>query len=255
MVITKEICDLLLKANVKNRKFSPIRVSAIARAMKNGSYVACNGQTIVVNKSWTWLLDGQHRLLAMRESGVYGLNITIVEIEDDDAQKAFATIDIAKGSRTVGQVIALEGSIGNAKNVVSLISQFLFCVKRYTSVSADEIKRFYIDHKREIDMVGVGRKMTIGNIRPRSSIQAGVLNAMLIKCDADSVAESYSRVLNNKCETSGERLLLNLIVSSRGRAYRQTEAFFKTTKALLFPNIKVIKIVENEDVSVLKANV
>jgi hypothetical protein len=59
----------LLKKNVRNRPVRRSTVIKYASDMKNGLFEPLNGQTIVVHRDGT-LIDGQHRMSAVVESGV-----------------------------------------------------------------------------------------------------------------------------------------------------------------------------------------
>ncbi len=67
-LITPEIASELLKANTINRRIKESVVGYLAGEMKNGNFVY-NGESIIVSDTGR-LLDGQHRLLAIKYSGV-----------------------------------------------------------------------------------------------------------------------------------------------------------------------------------------
>ena len=65
--ITPELADIFMTGNVLNRERSPARISGFARDMKAGKWKLTH-QGIAVD-SESRLLDGQHRLLAIIQSG------------------------------------------------------------------------------------------------------------------------------------------------------------------------------------------
>lgn len=111
--ITPEVAgDMLANNYENNRRVNPRAVRALVNDMREGRYISQNGQTIIVTKSGK-LIDGQHRLSAIRESGV-ALTF-LVAIVDDDEERAFSTIDCGK-PRTLNQFI--KGT--NKTNVAAL---------------------------------------------------------------------------------------------------------------------------------------
>lgn len=108
--ITPAIARQLLVHNTHNRAAS-IKVSAYALAMRRGEW-DLNGEAIKFSGDGT-LLDGQHRLLAVIESGVT-IQTLVVRGLDSDAQE---TMDTGK-SRSLADVLKLRGE----KNSVSLAS-------------------------------------------------------------------------------------------------------------------------------------
>lgn len=67
-IITPAVAEQMLKANVHNRDVRKRHVSMLAAAMQRGEWVE-NGDSIKFSKDGT-LLDGQHRLMAVVESGI-----------------------------------------------------------------------------------------------------------------------------------------------------------------------------------------
>lgn len=111
--ITPEVAgDMLANNYENNRRINPRAVRAIAADMRDGRFVSQNGQTIIVTKSGK-LIDGQHRLSAIRDSGV---SLTfLVAIVDDDEERVFYSIDCGK-PRALNQFI--KGA--NKTNVAAL---------------------------------------------------------------------------------------------------------------------------------------
>lgn len=100
--ITPSLASKLLKQNSRNRHVSQALVSKYERDMSRGDWTL-NGEPIIVGASGV-LLDGQHRLHAVVESGVT-VEILLVEGVDDSA---FSTID-SGAARTFAHVLGIEG--------------------------------------------------------------------------------------------------------------------------------------------------
>lgn len=250
--MTKQLVDEFLAANTHNRTPSKNRVDALARSMKDGTFMSDNGQTIVINQSKTWLLDGQHRLLAIKQAEYPVFAFDVVFIPDEDAQKYFNTIDIVKGARTAAQVLALEGLIPNAHAVASLCSSFSLFATGKTNVNPAEITSWYTRNKNLIELLHITRTASIGKFRPTSFVLAAVLNAYAISND-EEVFSSFDRVMAGEPTTESEKTLVRFLCENAIHKQRPGDQFYKTTKALLNPSLKILTNKESEDHEPLRA--
>ena len=121
VTITPKMAGELLNANLNNRPKSMRRAKILAEIMRRGEWIF-NGDTIRVSESGV-LLDGQHRLTAIVESGIPQKSILVTGLEDD----SFKTIDTGKG-RTGGDVLAIEG-IANYNVVAAAVYLMLLWIK------------------------------------------------------------------------------------------------------------------------------
>lgn len=101
-MVSPEMAEALLETNPDNRNVSYSRVQTLLAAMRNGKW-QLNGETIIVGESGR-LLDGQHRLYAVRE---YGKPVEMI-IAWDVADKSFETIDTGR-ARTAVDIAKLAG--------------------------------------------------------------------------------------------------------------------------------------------------
>jgi hypothetical protein len=104
--ITPEIARTWLDSNVHNR---PVRETTIRRyveAMKSGHW-ELNGETIKFSEKGV-LLDGQHRLRAIVQSGVAIQSYVIHDLPS----RVFDTIDTG-ANRSIGDLLALQGEQNN----------------------------------------------------------------------------------------------------------------------------------------------
>lgn len=109
--VDPELATEWLEANTSNRRASPATVQRYARDMESGAW-QLNGETIKIGRSGR-LLDGQHRLKAVVESGE---TVAMLVVEGLD-ERVFDTLDIGE-KRQFSQQLAERG------------------VKSYTAVAA-----------------------------------------------------------------------------------------------------------------------
>lgn len=99
--ITPNKAAIILKKNPKNRDIDGDHVTFLAKQMTAGEWED-NGQTIVISLTDN-LVDGQHRLMAIVESGVTQMLLVVRGVED----KVIHSIDTGK-SRSLNDVFKLE---------------------------------------------------------------------------------------------------------------------------------------------------
>jgi len=108
---------MFLEGNLNNRKIDKRTVAKYSREMREGRWET-NGSSISIfddGKS-ICLLNGQHRLLAVVETGV---TITVVIVEED-SPKVFGTLDVGKNRQTA-QILNLAGVLNS--NTVQAIAR------------------------------------------------------------------------------------------------------------------------------------
>lgn len=100
--ITPEKAKQLLKKNKKNRPVSQKRVKYYATLMEEGKWHTTH-QGIAVSKSGI-IIDGQHRLIAVVESGVTVMMNVTTGVEEE----TFKYVDVGY-TRTTSNIFAIEG--------------------------------------------------------------------------------------------------------------------------------------------------
>lgn len=248
MKFDKTLVDRFLSINHHNRRLSPSHVLALARNMREGNFFSNNGQTIVVNESMTRLLDGQHRLMAIKEADYPVYDFEVVVVPDKDAEKIFQTIDIGATGRNIGTILSLQG-VKNAMAVKSIVSALCeFSLKKY-SLSVEEVKTILSKYAREIELLQYTRALHLTNRCPPASFWAGCLNAMLLRPENEhAIVLSLGRIIENKCTTRSEQALVSFLIGNvdpRKKISRRY-MFFITTKAMLNQNIRCLKIQDDE---------
>lgn len=101
-MVSPAMAEAILESNPNNRPVSYPRVEQLATAMRNGKWQK-NGETIIISKTGR-LLDGQHRLYAIRE---YGAPVEMILVQDVD-DNAFETIDTGR-TRTAIDIARIQG--------------------------------------------------------------------------------------------------------------------------------------------------
>lgn len=116
VLVTPAMAQEMIRINLTNRRLRRWWVSALASAIKRGEYV-CTHQGVAISVSGV-LLDGQHRLEAIIESGVAVEMLVVTGIPDE----AFGVIDCGI-KRTVSD---LTGLPKKTSEVARLIASFTF---------------------------------------------------------------------------------------------------------------------------------
>ena len=129
-VVTPSLAKLLLEKNTSNRNINKNLVATYARDMINGDWMN-NGETIKVSTSGV-LIDGQHRLHAVIQSGE-SVKMLIVE---GLPENAFRTVDVGM-RRTAGQQLA----IASMKNATASAAIARWVVVIEEQIQNDRVKQ------------------------------------------------------------------------------------------------------------------
>lgn len=106
MTITPAMAEEMLTYNDRNRPVSKSRVNNYAEQMKGDNWRYTGVPIIFSDKER--LIDGQHRLLAVIDSGVS----IAVDVVFDKPDESFYFIDVG-GTRTAGDIFAINGVLNN----------------------------------------------------------------------------------------------------------------------------------------------
>lgn len=120
--LTPKLASAMLDLNVKNRKVSNKNYATLVRAMTNGEW-ELNGEAIKVDVDG-YVLDGQHRLHAVVESGVT-IRTFLIEGLPPSTQD---TMDTGK-SRGLADVLEIRGEPNTT--IVSAITRRIFIYRRH----------------------------------------------------------------------------------------------------------------------------
>lgn len=181
VLVTPEMAAKLLLRNHGNRAVSVARVKQYAYSMKAGQW-KLNGEPIIVGKSGR-LLNGQHRLLAVIESGVSVLMCFTYDVEES----TFDTMDNG-AIRTAADVLGMVGHtdtrfLASAVRVVMAYEEG--SVTAHRKYSIQDIRAGLAVHPQIADYVSRARSLfaTKGAVLPPSLASAGWY--LLSRADAE----------------------------------------------------------------------
>lgn len=185
--------------NKSNRGLTRSRVAEWARALRDGRW-KLNGQTIAFSVGGR-LMNGQHRLHAIFESGITALLLVVFGLEDD----TYDTQDIGQ-SRTGAQIFRSHGE----DNAVCLHGICKACCLyesgmpfQSVPVSADEARAFLDSHPEIRDVVRKSR--SIPGIRPSV---VGCMYYYLSKVDKALCDEMFDRLADGVGLAEGSPMIL-----------------------------------------------
>ena len=109
VVITPEMAKIMMEKNVGNRNINDSRVALYSSFMKAGEWRQ-TGQCIICSEAGN-VIDGQHRLEAIKKSGITitMVKTTVREKNGADLTAVGMPIDLGQ-KRTIGNVIGISGS-------------------------------------------------------------------------------------------------------------------------------------------------
>ena len=131
IIATKAIVDRLLDGNLRNRRLNAGHMKKLSMDIRNGRYVF-TGQPIIRDQNG-YLRDGQHRLIAIKESGYPAIPLLLVTLKGDTShiEQAYDRMDINK-SRTYSQRLEHKG-LDHARTIASLRKKITYLKTSFTS--------------------------------------------------------------------------------------------------------------------------
>ena len=156
ITLTPIVATGWIEGNTGNRPLSKLAVKRYAKAMESGEWVY-NGEAIKISESGV-ILDGQHRIYAVIESGVSIDTEVITNIEGD----VFGTLDQGR-KRTNSDNFAVKG-VRSYTAVAAIINPLLMLNDKMTSslgstkITKKQAYDYYILKEQFIDIETVNRK-------------------------------------------------------------------------------------------------
>lgn len=196
--VTPEVATALLEKNTSNRPLSNSVVASYARQMREGIWRYNPQDSIVVHASGR-LLNGQHRLWAVVESGV-PVDLHLVVTDDDSL---FKLMDVGYG-RTSGHILSIEG----VKNAVTVAAgaKMLYTYDTFgwgAAANFDTVKVFPQEIEAVLERypeVHKAASLAVGHLRrARQLLGSGIFIALLVlfsRKDPDAALE-FMRDLNS----------------------------------------------------------
>lgn len=166
--ITPDLAQRLLDANPRNRGIKSDNLKRVTAEMKRGAWKV-NGDTIRIDTEG-YLLDGQHRLLAVIASGVSYEGILVTGL----APEVFDTIDQGV-KRTPGDILAMHG-VKNAVAISSalpMVAEYLSGGREFEKAATryrDRLRALYDEHEGISDSFRAASM--IGTLAPQRVVVA-----------------------------------------------------------------------------------
>lgn len=189
--ITPEEAEELLQANTHNRPLRAPRVDQLAEAMRRGEWIV-NGETIKIAEDGT-LIDGQHRLQAVVDSGVTIETLVIrglpLEVQD--------TVDTGR-RRRLADILSIEGysdshALGAA---LSMLHRFRTGKRvdysHANAPSSQQALDLLEEEPQIMESVQIARRVTKAVGGPIGVFSA--LHLLFKEVDAGSTEEFYARL-------------------------------------------------------------
>jgi hypothetical protein len=212
----------LLAANDHNRNLRPSRVAQLAEAMRRGEW-ELNGETIKVAEDGT-LLDGQHRLEAVVESGI-GIDTLIMR---NLPMRAQDTVDTGR-RRRLADILKIEGyadshALAAGVSILHrLRSGSRIDYSHGNAPSAQQALDLIDKEPQIIQSVVVARRVTKAVGGPIGIFSA--LHCVFLEIDPDPTEEFYARLVDGaRLEPEDPTLHLRnqLARPRRDRSYSQS---------------------------------
>lgn len=214
--ITPADAERMLQLNTGNRPVNKQHVAVLAREMKLGRWKV-NGDTICMNG--TRLIDGQHRLMAVVESGCTIETLLVEGVESD----VFDTKDVGR-RRSTSDTLAVRGEVETKKLAAALI-----VVDRYMTGRMMQCVRYTNTEVEELLVKYPGVRESIGKTREtKRLVPASVLTAchyLFAQKDATAAAQFVVDLIGGHNLTEGdsvyvlrERLMNNALSKAKLQA-------------------------------------
>lgn len=229
---SKELVDALLAMNTKNRNLKDSIVEQYTRDIIAGRWRITN-QGIGVSKDGI-LIDGQHRLAAIRDAGYPPIEVLVVYGLDEDAQKAVDQHS-KRTARDIFRLFSDHGDISRmAPAIINCVHKHLTGWRGGNSLSMDEMFQKYEEHAETITAITC-------DLNSKTFFAAPFLAAIVHSVDTENMSLQKAKMFLSSVEI-GENLtrkcpeyhLRNYIMSSKktgGGCLIQKERFLKTKKA------------------------
>lgn len=230
VVMTPALGERLLAMNTHNRSCGNNYVKNLKHAIQCGEWVATN-QGIAVSRTGV-LLDGQHRLFALKEAGWPAVEILLVTGLPDEVQSA---IDQGK-KRTVGDALKLSMGVTLSTTLVGALNVILkdrADWNRHLKFTVEQFGAVYNEFAEQIPMV----------VRVNNEFSSPITAAFMVAAKRPDVStELMSAIIDEflsgvGLEKGNPMLTLRewcLRFARGGGVEVQEERFKKATKALNF---------------------
>lgn len=234
--ITPEDATLLLEKNKDNRPISKAVITRYADVMSKGGWYL-NGLPIIFDENGK-LTDGQHRLMAVVQSGCSIQTLVTIGVVSD----AFASYDCGR-SRTLGQLIGMSGVA--SYNAVAAVVRGYESLKRDIrsfvrgriiinegyKLTNDELIRIYNADTETFNLYGFRAQKLANNFTkaPLTGTMGATLWLYLVKdmgYEDEFVGEFFNQIYNEMPSTTSKTLRA---MCMKFRTWRNNTAKLPTT--------------------------
>ena len=200
--VTPAVAENWLAHNTNNRNVSRVRVNAYAEQMKRGEW-KLNGEAVVFGKNGE-LKDGQHRLMAVVQSGITVPMFTVFGVDDDiciyDRGRGRSTLDVLK-------IAGLDRRIA-LTSIVSVAKLHYYMTLHRSLVSDKEIEEF-IERNKEmlLDVNEICKKATTksGNVNTScATFMLATLYALASGVATSDLMEFFQIVRTGVCDSGNK---------------------------------------------------
>lgn len=215
--ITPAVAEQLLSKNTNNRRMKEGSVRYYHNMIENGKW-QLNGESIKVARDGT-LLDGQHRLQAIVNSGVPVETFVVRGLPLD----SFKTIDAGK-SRSLADYVKLDGVACSQPHVLAAAARVAMCFNKDTGeyvyqsfrLSPTDLLQFIANHDKLEQ--SVEKTMSLGVKKIASASVSAGLHYIFSILDPDAAEEFFSRLESGADLEDGSPILAlrNRLIASRG---------------------------------------
>lgn len=204
VLATPAVVDLLLSMNADNRKLRKSHVKWLAAQFASGDYV-CTNQGVGVDRMGR-LIDGQHRLEALREAGYPAVHILVVYGLSPDAGRA---VDIGV-NRTISDLMHFAFERPEATAAMLAAVRFWGLKNKTPASRTKPTPREMADWYATLAPILADAYPAFGSNRPPAPILAAVCNAVLENDGDRRPIEFIRRVYSGvRLEERSPELMLN----------------------------------------------
>lgn len=188
-VVTPEVAKSILEnCNTNNRPIKRNNVDFLVREMKNGSW-HFDGSPIRFLQDGT-LADGQHRLLAIVESGVPQEMLFLLGLPSE----AVKSIDIC-AKRTAKDNLIINTGLNYQNSIMGAINQACGGAVSTIRLSTNDQEKFIKKYKRYVDLIA-----SLGNVKKITiaPVLGAILKALIAGENEQTVRDFCTVLLGNK---------------------------------------------------------
>lgn len=189
--ITPEIAEEMLERNVRNRKPNRERIRMITNDIKEGKWT--ESPSPISFDSDGNLLDGQHRLMAIRQAGIPVITSIAYDVHKD------AVIDKTL-ERSTGDSLYMRGLIKQEmahKDVIAIVNRYLDNIEGVNAKSVSDNKKaeFINRYERELNetiLITGSSKLLLSR---KAAVRTAIFSAVVAGVDTEKLRE-FCEVLN-----------------------------------------------------------